>query len=102
MKVHRWEDIRRQKLSDKQLEENACWVEREIIELNLRALLQTEGDPPATQDDQMSRGGIRIPGGRAHMAGRKIFDEQDARRSLAGPSTTSTITVTSSASPSRR
>ena len=38
MKVHRWDDIRRKKLSAKQIEENARWVDQEIVEMNLRAL----------------------------------------------------------------
>ena len=43
MKVHRWDDIRRKKLSAKQIEENAQWVEGEILELNLRALRELTG-----------------------------------------------------------
>ena len=43
MTVHRWEDIRRKKLTAKQLEENARWVEQEIVELNLRALRELTG-----------------------------------------------------------
>lgn len=43
MKVHRWSDIRRKKLSAKQIEENARWVEQEIVEMNLRALRELTG-----------------------------------------------------------
>jgi hypothetical protein len=43
MKVHRWDDIRRKKLSAKEIEENARWVEQEIVELNLRALRELTG-----------------------------------------------------------
>ncbi len=43
MKVHRWEDIRRKKLTAKQVQENARWVEQELVELNLRALRELTG-----------------------------------------------------------
>jgi DNA invertase Pin-like site-specific DNA recombinase len=43
MKVHRWNDIKRKKLSAKDIEENARWVEQEIVEMNLRALREFTG-----------------------------------------------------------
>ena len=43
MTVHRWDDIRRKKLSAEQIDKNARWVEQEIIELNLRALRELTG-----------------------------------------------------------
>jgi transcriptional regulator with XRE-family HTH domain len=43
MKVHRWNDIRRKKLTAKQIEENDRWVEEEIVEMNLRALREFIG-----------------------------------------------------------
>lgn len=38
MKVHRWNDIRRKKLSVEELEANERWVDQKIVEMNLRAL----------------------------------------------------------------
>ena len=43
MTVHRWDDIRRKKLSAEQIEENARLVEQEIVEMNLRALRELTG-----------------------------------------------------------
>jgi hypothetical protein len=43
LKVHRWDDVRRKKLTPKQIEENARWVEQEIVEMNLRALRELTG-----------------------------------------------------------
>lgn len=43
MKVSRWQDVRRKKLSPQQLEENDRWVEEEVLEMNLRALRDFTG-----------------------------------------------------------
>jgi hypothetical protein len=43
MKVHRWEDIRRKKLSPKEIKENEKWVEQKVMEMNLRALREFAG-----------------------------------------------------------
>lgn len=43
MKVHRWHDVRRKKLSQEQIEENDRWVEQDVLEMNLRALREFTG-----------------------------------------------------------
>ncbi len=43
MKTHRYESLRRRKLSPKQLEENDRWVARELLELDLRQLREALG-----------------------------------------------------------
>ena len=43
MKVHRWEDIVRKKLSPKDIEADRRWVEKEILNMNLRALREFVG-----------------------------------------------------------
>lgn len=43
MKVHRWEDIKRKKLSPERIEEIRKQVEQEIVELNLQAMRKVLG-----------------------------------------------------------
>lgn len=43
MKTHRWEDVKRQKLSPERLERIQQWVERETLEMNLRELREQLG-----------------------------------------------------------
>jgi predicted transcriptional regulator len=43
MKTHRWEDIKRRKLSPEQIEKIRREVEEEILEMNLRAMRELVG-----------------------------------------------------------
>ena len=43
MKLHRWEDVKRRKLSPEKLEKIEREVEREVLALNLRALREELG-----------------------------------------------------------
>lgn len=43
MKVHRWEDVRRRKLSPEKLEEIDRKVQQEVLEMNLRAVRELAG-----------------------------------------------------------
>ena len=48
MAAKRWEDIRKKKLSPEQIAENERWVQREILEMDLRAIRELAGK---TQED---------------------------------------------------
>ncbi len=43
MAIHRWKDLKHRKLTPAQLEENRRWVEREVLEMNLRAMREALG-----------------------------------------------------------
>jgi len=43
MRVHKWKDVRKRKLTPEQMAENDRWVRAEILEMNLRALRELTG-----------------------------------------------------------
>jgi len=43
MAVHKWSDVRKRKLSPKQLEEADRWVENELLAMDLRAIREMLG-----------------------------------------------------------
>jgi predicted transcriptional regulator len=58
MKLHRWEDIKKRKLSPEKLEEIQREVEQEILELNLQAVRELVGK---TQVDLAQATGMTQP-----------------------------------------
>jgi hypothetical protein len=43
MKLHRWEDIRKKHLTPKETAANRAWAERELLEMDLRAVRELVG-----------------------------------------------------------
>jgi DNA-binding XRE family transcriptional regulator len=47
MKVHRWKDVVKDKLSEEQIQANRQWARQEILEMNLRELRKAAGKTQA-------------------------------------------------------
>jgi predicted transcriptional regulator len=47
MKVRRWDEVRRKKLTPRELASNERWVEHKVVEMNLRALREFAGKTQA-------------------------------------------------------
>lgn len=43
MKLHKWKDLRRAKLSPEEIAGNDAWVEEELLEMDLRAVRELTG-----------------------------------------------------------